>query len=690
MSKKITKAPGIFGKPVKKKKWDKKFLRKVYLPEDRKFLSSLAVEKDDMISVDADGLSKKDLKRLKAIGKAIKKNRKGLNFILIFILILLVAGSAFFHFYLKNKLVQRVVENQLENIFLAEVDTAGVNLSIFGGHFSMNLLVIANTEEPMTNLVEFTTVEADIDTAELLQGRVLIEELGFSGMRRGTPRTTSGKLKNDADTGKAAERVEAEDDPSSSGAVENMVGQISALAGNIDVAEIYEQQKENLKSFRLIEESKSSVEGWKTHWQGKTDEWSSRVDDWDASVKYIASVDADSFSDIAGAQSTITKLQSIYQSAETDYKRIQSDYQEAEEQYDEAAALMDEIRSAVDADYAYIESIVTLPAGDKVDWAASILEEQLSMPLKKYLSYLERGLEWYNRFKRYTDKKDAGKSEVRRPSRQLPVPADAPPAFTLVHAFASGEEPGLSYKFDLRNIVSEPDKWDGKASLDLGIDAPSTGAASAMITEDSLEVDVPAVPFDLGDSLSAVDIASFRGSLSVASAVGWDEGRFKGNVELGATDLQLKEAVSDSIVYRLISTSLESVNPLTAAGEFAWTEPDGLSLKLDTELDESLGDAAKALISEGAEEGLAMLKEYLGDQLAGPLDGFESEYGDLEGLVRGIKNYQTDIDGYKDMAKDKIAEIENSVKDKLKSEAENVIKDGASDALKNIGNKLNF
>ncbi|HAK47050.1 MAG TPA: hypothetical protein DCO79_14180 [Spirochaeta sp.] len=693
MADKKIKAPGIFKRPVKKEKWQKKFIKKLYLPEDRKFLKSLAVEEDGYIRVNVDGLSRKDKKRLKALGKVIKKNRKAFNFILIFILILLVGGAVFFHFYLKNKLVQRLVETQLEKVFLAEVDTKGVNLSVIDGRFSLSYLAIADSEAPMKNLIEFSSVEADLKTAELLQGRVFIEELGFSGMKRGTARETSGLLNTGVDGDDAGNSTETGGQtPAADGkdAIGDVINQLSALAGNIDLEELLEQQKANLASFSVIEESKKNVDNYSEHWKGRVEQWDGKIDNWETSVSYISKVNADSFATLDSARTTITRLRTLYDDAEEDFNEVRNDYNAAEKQYNETSVLMDQIKAAVKADYDYVESLVSLPAGDKVDWAASILEEQLSMPLTKYLSYLERGLSWYNRFKRFKDSKEAKKPEDRRISRSLPPPVDAPPTFTLVHAFASGEEPDLKYRFDLHNLVSEPEKWDGATSLDIGLDMPQTGAASAVITEDSLSLDVPAAPFDLGNSLSALDIAAFSGSLALDSSVGWDDDRFSGNVNLSTADLVLKAAAPDSILYRLISTSLESVKPVTAFGEFKWSEADGLGLKLDTELDESLGDAAKVLITEGAEEGIEMLRSYLGEQLEGPLADFDLSKGDFEGYVDQIKNYETELDSYRQMADDKIAEIEKSIEDKLKKQAEDALKDGAADVLKDLGSKLKF
>lgn len=690
------KAPGIFKKAVKTKKWEKKFLKKLYLPEDIKFLKSLAVEENGLVTVDVSALSVKDYKRLKMLGKAIKKNRKGFNFIIILIIAVLVGGAVFFQLYLKNKLVQNLVETQLEKIFLAEVDAEGVNLSILGGELSLDYLSIADAANPMKNLIEFSSIKADFKISEILQGRVFIEELGFSGLKRGSARAVSGALASGLQPDLSGNSPESSaTEPEGKDIIGDVVTQISALAGDIDVKDLLEQQKENLQSFGIIDDSKERVDGYVRHWENRSVEWSNKIEDWDSSIKYISTVDAASFDSIEAAKTTIDKLQNIYSDAEGDYAELAKDYSSAEQQYADASNMVNEIRSAVDADYKYIESLVTLPAGDKVDWAASIIEAQFSVPLKKYLSYLERGLEWYGRFEKLSEIREERSPDKRRSGRSLPEPAGAPPSFVLVHAFASGEEPEVKYQFDLNNLVSEPEKWSEGASLNIGVDTASTGPAEVTITEENLNLSVPAAPFDLGDSLKALDLESFSGLLAVDSDVAWSADNFDGSIDISTDELVLNPAKDDSILYRLINTAIESVKPVSAEGNFLWSDSEGLDLKLDTNLDNGLGDAASALIAEGSEEGLKLLQDYLGGQLENPMKEFESARSKFGDQVENIKAYQTEIDSYKSLADDKIAEIRKSVEDNILKEAEtlikNVVPDDAVDTIKKgLGGLLNF
>ena len=710
MADKIKKAPGIFKKPIKKNKWEKKYLKKLYLPEDQKFLKSLAVEEDDKIRIKADGLSKKDLKRLKALGKTIKSNRKSLNFILIFILVIIAGGGIFFELYLKDKLVQDFIERQLENIFLARVDADGVDLSILKGELSLDYLAVANTDSPMRNLFECSSVKAELKTAELLQGRVYIESLGFEGLVRNTEREESGALTADERETPAAESsgdAAAAAEDIKSGALADVVNQLGAVAGNIDVEALLEAQKKNLKSFQVIEDSKQKVEGYTETWKGKASDWEQEIAGWKTSVDYVKSVNPDSFTSLDSAQATITRLEGIYKDAENDYNSVQTDIAAVERQYAEVSSMYEDVRAAVDADYKYVESLVSIPEGSKADWVASILEEQLSLPAGKYLSYLDRGLEWYNRFKRLKEQREQSSPAERRPGRKLPPPADAPPSFVLEHAFASGSEPDVVYSFDLFNLVSEPEIWPDKTRLEIGLDMPSTGPAEALITEDALEVEILAAPFDFGDQLKVVDIAALDGSLYLKSNISWNDAGFSGSLSTVSDNVNLEPADSESLVFRLINTSFESVKPFEAAGDFFYGKDGSLDFSIDTEMDNRLSNAASDLLKEGADEGLQMLKDYLEKELEGPLAEYGTSQEELKEYADRIKNYEQEIAGYRIMADEKIAEIEQSVKDNIARQAEQLIKDAvpadivpegadkavedAADSLKNtFGSKLKF
>ena len=213
-------------------------------------------------------------------------------------------------------------------------------------------------------------------------------------------------------------------------------------------------------------------------------------------------------------------------------------------------------------------------------------------------------------------------------------------------------------------------------------------------------MNVPAAPFDLGESLSALEITEFDGVLALGSDIDWEDDAFYGTIDLKAAGITLGSSSPDSIIYRLISTSLESVEPLAAAGEFSWSGADGLELQLETDLDDSLGSAASELLSEGADEGVEMLREYLGVELSGPLDDFDSVKTEFEKYVDKVENYEQELDIYRKMADEKIAEIEQAVKDNIAKQAEQLLKDNlpddlvpddAGDALKNVfGNGLKF
>jgi hypothetical protein len=70
------KAPGAFRKPIKQKKFEKKFLKYIEHPGDKKFFADCFTLTDGIYHLKADP-DEKTIKKLKALLKEIKKNLKG-------------------------------------------------------------------------------------------------------------------------------------------------------------------------------------------------------------------------------------------------------------------------------------------------------------------------------------------------------------------------------------------------------------------------------------------------------------------------------------------------------------------------------------------------------------------------------------------------------------------------------------
>ena len=681
--------PKLFRKPVSAERWQKKYIKRIYLPEDRAFLSSLAVEEDGFIRLSSEKLNGRDLKRLKKLAKAIKANRKKVDFLVILIIAVIAVAAVTWEFRLKNRVARQVVEQQLEKVFLADVEAGNVDLRILRGAFSIGPLIIADTDSPMTNLVKFEKVNASLDVRELLSGRIRIVEIGFSGMKAGTSRGVSGQLQDDAAEGDE----DNADDP-----VGDVISRIGLLAGELDAEQLFEQQKENLESFSVIDESIARVNEVSAEWEITASDWETRLSGWDQDIRYVSNLNPDSFNSIEKAASAVEKLQRIYNRAETDYAEVQKDIARAGSGLEEASVMKARIDRAVESDYAYIESLVVMSGDQQVDWAASVLEQQLSMPITRYLGWLEKGLVWYERFSLLAEKRSRLAVNRKRIGRSLPEPVTAPPGLVIEHAYASGEADGVSYEFNLYDLVDEPEKWERETRLNAVWTDEAAGHYEAEIRPTGLRFQLTGLPYSMGDILSDLGIADIYGQLSAGSVIEWDDDVFSGRIDLDLPDIALKALDEDNLAFRLINSSLEAARPVTAAGGFVMSGSSGLVVSLDASVDTMLAKAADSLLAEGAGEGIKLLKQYLSDELAGPLEKFGVAGGDLEGLIDEIAETGGELDSLMTLADRKIAEAEKYAADAAAAQLENILPPGstetidkaAEDIKKGLGGLLNF
>ena len=79
----------------------------------------------------------------------------------------------------------------------AKVEINGLSTTFFAPSIKANGVQVANRKKPGTNLVEFTDLSGNLETAALLKKSFIVEEATLSGLRWGTKRADSGLLPGD-------------------------------------------------------------------------------------------------------------------------------------------------------------------------------------------------------------------------------------------------------------------------------------------------------------------------------------------------------------------------------------------------------------------------------------------------------------------------------------------------------------
>jgi hypothetical protein len=163
---KKTKIPKIFTKQYSPKALNKKILKRIHIPKDRKMISDLFVENDKGKMVLKEDLPQDISAKLKGLSKSIKK--------------------------IKDQLIKKAAESGLESVFQGDVDLVKPHLSLFKGSITYESLTIADANKPMYNLIETGGAQLQISMAELTRKRVRIENMSLENVRWNTPRKTDG------------------------------------------------------------------------------------------------------------------------------------------------------------------------------------------------------------------------------------------------------------------------------------------------------------------------------------------------------------------------------------------------------------------------------------------------------------------------------------------------------------------
>jgi len=172
----------------------------------------------------------------------------------LFVVLLALAA-----FLLKDRMVKRGVERTGEYLVGAKVDLAAADVRLGEGAISLRGLQVANPDAPMTNLLEAEEIVLDLRVEPLLEKKLHIDTIAVRGVRFGTPRETSGALKNPPAGGG---RIRREIDAWASQIVVPPLS-LEGLGRAIDVAAV---QAESLRTIQEARHARALADSMLTSW----------------------------------------------------------------------------------------------------------------------------------------------------------------------------------------------------------------------------------------------------------------------------------------------------------------------------------------------------------------------------------------------------------------------------------------
>jgi uncharacterized protein (TIGR03545 family) len=665
--KKTKKAPGFYRKQISAEKLEKKYLKYIEVPVDKTFVISCYEKREDALHIRTD-LNKEEVKRLKELMKAIKKNRKfAVNVLPLGIAAAIIAGLVFFFTVLANPLLQRALEMGLEAVFEARVNADRFRLSLLKFEIGMNSLTIADRDEPMKNLIQFSTMRIKLKPEAVLRGKIFIEEIRADRIRFGTDRTVSGAL-----PGKPPKVKKQREELTIPPLVDIQ---------NFDPIALLNQEYGKLQTPKLYDSALEIYETAVAKWKGEEEAVKARIAEFQARAEPLLKINANDFrtldantiAQIRTAVDNVNALAGTVQTAQEDVNRIVS---EVQDDIDTARALEQNARNAFAADFNHLRSYFDLRGGAVMEVLEPVIMSLLTDAAQSYLAYGERALEVLDKVKTMQAMlpKSSPKpvKEKKFKGRDVIFPIRQYPRFFMGILATDVLTPSAwQWGFDLRGVSSDPDLSGVPTTLALSL-AESGDRRSGSFNGQAdfrsnarerfnAELRGGGFPVDVSASLSQVGIGGFSGGTSFRlGAQGNTDGSFSGAGDISL--VQAKLTNPSNTFARAADEAIQQVKSVDLGIRYEHVVSGRDHFSLSTNFGEILKAAFERIVAQFRRRAEDELERALRARIEQYIDGKFVSKEDLDTIFRALRGDKSAVDELKGTLDRKKAELENRLR----------------------------
>jgi len=683
--------PRPFRRPLNPRAYRRKLAGRIFLEPDRAFLEQVTTTDGEGRIVLSRELTRDELGRLKKLRKAAKKNKRGPRLFRVAILAVVVAAVLVFNIVFKDRLVRDGAVALLEGLFAARVDLDGVRFRPIRGEIAFDRLAVADADAPMTNLFELSDGVIDLDSWQLVNRRILIDEIAVRGLQFGTERENSGAIVEKGKSGNGAETQEASGASASqqSGSLASRVAealpeisfQSLGLPDTLDAQAFIEQNLTALGTpvaVRTLSGTATSfVDRWTNEIRTLTSELTSVADD----VSAFAATDFRSIRSVDAAMSLYDDATSIQTDVAGMRTRIEASYDTL---VAEATGILETARnlpSQATADYESLLALIPDIRGGGRDFVVTLVTPYVQEALGSWYDRILRGMDVYKRLTAEASERTPRRS--RRIGTDFVFATTPRPRFLISRAElgvgAAGEE---VLSIDLASLASEPDLLDEPAQVayfqrgragELDVRATVDGRDGAA-NDLAVLLETTGTPLSISRGLDALSIDHVTGEVSVGSRLLRSAGGIiSGDVSLVADELAVAGDYTAGSLGEFVADLLSKAG--TLEGEFSFTMEDRSNVRFsgaETNLDDIVAgavreriDAALATFRQELETRVTAYLDPLIDSLNENLGGVvevETSAAELLALARDREAAAAEL---KRLAQDSI----NSLRNQLEGEA---------------------
>ncbi len=702
MSKKIKIHP-LFRKKYTEKQYQKKILKKLFVPADRLFIESLFIAETDpkkghiLHVLNTEAVTDAALaKKIDGIAKQIKKQKGRFNLVAVIaaVLCVLVVGLALTVF--RNQIARYVLKSALEGAFGARADMEKIDFDLLHTRFSLENLTVANRKTPMKNLFSLGKTELDFNLLELSRGKLVAKNVEVTGITWNTDRTVTGALppkKQKAfDKKQASQAKNAKPNPVS-GAILNEVNKvksgvsvdsgIASVLSQLDPLQFLENEKASLQSPAIIADITQTAPALYAKWDTKSGEVRGDVNKALSDGKKITALKIDSIKTVEEAQAALSDIQAAIKTTETTIAAAQDTASAVSADSQKIAALAKAADAAVKADGERIKNLansvksLNLESGKTL--VSGVFNTFIVNTLGAYYPYAEKGLSLLRGLQSGAKKaktqtlESKSKAIDRLPGRNFTFGKDSMPALLLEHVALSASDAasGLSGSAVVKNITDDADKLNKPMSIILdashGKMAENVSGTIDLRSGAPVLLDSAFTGNGYPLSLSAGDqtgVPSIKGNLSLKGtfSVSNDETVRISSGILVANANATVAAFKPAVLYSAYGDILAGITEIRLDVSAVISPSDGLKLKVATDLDSVLSKAMQDQIAKQIEQFKAGIKREGDSYLAKEKQKYSAEIARFTDVASKSKAALDDIKNYRTSLEAKKTEAENRVK----------------------------
>jgi len=546
----------------------------------------------------------------------------------LLIFIVVVGLIALFWFVFADMLVKKGIEAGGSRAVGAKVELADADISLFPLGLDLTGLQVTNPDELMRNIVEIDHIHVSLETAYLLQRKIVSDEMLVDGVRLDTPRKVSGRL---------PDRPEPKKPEKDKDKKEGRLIELPKLSVS-SVDDILKQEK--LKTVEEVERFRSDIKAEREKYEAllKTLPDKQKLAGYQDRIKNLKG--SKSLGSLFGAANEVSAVKKDIENDINQLKNVKGDLQGKVAEYQNRLVRLKDLPME---DFQRLKEKYSLSSQGLGNMALLLFGPQ-------YGEWISKGISLYEKARPYLTKSNAGPEKVEEAA---PVRGK-----------------GIDIKF--REYEPIPDFLARIARVSLLLDVGDLKGEIRDIASDQTIYGKPVSFLFSGRKLKMINEVSFQGSLdrtAVNQAVDTVSGRFTGyrisdavlSKDSGfpitlknasadiSLDLQIRnQQIESKVVSRLdsvvFSTGDTGENDLlrsairdALAGISQFQIKAGLTgtlekndVKVESDIDKVMGNAVKNAVTKQAKVFEDKLKQQLTEKTGGLLSGLDSSIGDFQ------------------------------------------------------------